>query len=421
MKLVGAADVAGAAEVARPSVLVVGSGWRFTSGISYYTCRLANTFAERGPTRALLMRRLVPRILYPGKARVGERVNDLDYVGSVDVYDGVDWYWGTSMRGACRFVRRNPPDVVVLQWWTGAVLHSYLRLARTARALGSRVVIEWHEVQDTGEARIPGVTNYVRRAMQMLLKLVDGHVVHSAYDLDLLRRAYGLSTENVAVAPHGPYDHHLSEDPSNLAPVPMDLKGSPDDFTFLYFGTIRPYKGVEDAVAAFDRLPDRVRTRSRLLVVGESWEGWTAPLEAIAASPNADRITLVNRYVSDAEVSAYFAAADAVVLPYRRSSASGPLHIAMSAGLPVLVTEVGGLVEAAGDYAGTRFVPPAAPAALADAMTEVVSWRGRRFEDPHSWDATMGAYDGLFEQLGVLEPAAVPSVDGLLDPDYLIA
>jgi hypothetical protein len=38
-----------------------------------------------------------------------------------------------------------------------------------------------------------------------------------------------------------------------------------------------------------------------------------------------------------------------VVLPYHRSSASGPLHIAMSAGLPVVATAVSGLVEAVED------------------------------------------------------------------------
>jgi glycosyltransferase involved in cell wall biosynthesis len=382
-------------DASRPRrVMVVGAGWRFTSGISYYTCRLTNAFAEDDETSAVLMRQLVPTRLYPGRARVGRAVNALQYSPSVDVLDGVDWHWGDSMRRARRFIAEHRPDVLVLQWWTGAVLHSYLRLAADVRRYGGKVVIEWHEVQDTGEARIPGVTRYVETVMRSLLRRVDGHLIHSEYDLQLLRRTYTIPDEKLAIAPHGPYDHYDAE-PATAADAPRD------ETTILYFGVIRPYKGVEDLVAAFDLLPEATRSRMRLVLVGEVWEGWTAPLEAAAASPNSDRITVVDRYVDDGEVAAHFAAADAVVLPYRRSSSSGPLHIAMSAGLPVVVGRVGGLVEAAGSYEGVTFVPPGDPAALAEAIARLPELRGRRFADPHSWRTTTDAYDELFDRIAV--------------------
>lgn len=394
-----------------PRIMIVGAGWRFTSGISYYTCRLTNALADVAPVSALLMRQLVPTFLYPGRHRVGEQVNDLTYGPSVEVFDGIDWFWGRSMGRARKFIQTNRPQVLVLQWWTGAVLHSYLRLARLARKSGCKVIIEWHEVQDTGEARIPGVARYVTRAMKLLLAKVDGHVVHSQYDLNLLRRTYFLPDELVAIAPHGPYDHHQKDVvPSGRASDPtLTIPPPPTDFVFLYFGVVRPYKGVEDLVAAFDLLPASVRDHARLVLVGETWEGWTAPRDAVAASPNRDRIEVIDRYVTDAEVADYFAAADAVVLPYRRSSSSGPLHIAMSSGLPVVVTQVGGLVEAAGDYQGTRFVPPADPAALAIALGELPSWRGLRFADPHSWDRTVHAYGELLRRIGAPTWAPAPA------------
>lgn len=378
--------------MSRTRVLVVGSGWRFTSGISYYTCRLTNALAAVTPTDALLMRSLVPTALYPGRDRVGTKVNDLQYDPSVRVLDGVDWYWGRSMLAARRFLDERPPDVLVLQWWTGAVLHSYLALALLARRRGARVVMEWHEVQDVGEARVPGVTRYVRAAMRVLLRHVDAHVVHSAFDLDLLREAYGPAVDGATVVPHGPYDH---------VGVPTGARSSSaeDPFELLYFGVIRPFKGVEDLVAAFERLPEQVRAGMHLTIVGETWEGWTAPLDAVAVSHARDRITVVNRYVTDAEVQEHFSRADAVVLPYRRSSSSGPLHIAMSAGLPVVVTAVGGLVEAAGDYDGVRFVPPGDPATLADVLSALPALRGTRYPDPHSWDASVEAYRQVFEGL----------------------
>nr|WP_269327652.1 glycosyltransferase [Kineosporia mesophila] len=338
------------------------------------------------------MRRLVPAALYPGRARVGTVVNDLAYDSRVAVFDGIDWFWGTTMTRAWRFLKRDAPDVMVLQWWTGAVLHSYLLLALLARRRGTRVVMEWHEVQDTGEARIPGVVRYVQIAMRRLLRHVDAHVVHSEYDLDLLKAAFDLDPSTVTVIPHGPYDHVVGPTRATDPESPLNV---------LYFGVIRPYKGLEDLVQAFSALPAETVRDMRLTIVGETWEGWTAPLEAVASSPVRDRITVVNRYVSDAEVQQYFNEADAVVLPYRRSSSSGPLHIAMSTGLPLIVTAVGGLIEAASDYEGAVFVPPKDPARLTTALGALPGRRGRRHPDPHSWDASVRSYLGLFAELGL--------------------
>ena len=56
---------------ARRTVCLVGPGWRFTSGISYYTCRLAGALADRHDVSVILMRQLLPRRFYPGRERVG--------------------------------------------------------------------------------------------------------------------------------------------------------------------------------------------------------------------------------------------------------------------------------------------------------------------------------------------------------------
>ncbi|MEV7232374.1 glycosyltransferase [Polymorphospora sp. NPDC051019] len=388
-------------DTSRPRVLVVGSGFRFTSGISYYTCRAANALATRTPTSVLLMRRLIPRLLYPGRRRVGVRMHDLAYDASVPVHDGLDWYWGPSLPRSLRFVRRQRPDLVVLQWWTAAVLHSYLLLAFTAKRRGAKVLIEWHEVQDTGEVRVPGVRAYTRVLMRLLLRNTDGHVIHSGYDRNLLLANYPLGDAPHVVVPHGPYDHHAA---------PPARRAEPDVTNVLFFGVIRPYKGLEDLVAAFDSLDDGQAARLRLTIVGETWEGWDAPLAAVARSRHRDRITVVNRYVTDAEVGRFFAEADVVALPYRRSSSSGPLHVAMGTGLPVVVTDVGGLREAAHGYEGAILVPPRDPAALAAALLDATSRRGQRFVDVRSWDDVV---DGYLELFGTarsrLDPIGKPS------------
>jgi glycosyltransferase involved in cell wall biosynthesis len=373
-------------------VMVVGSGWCFTSGISHYTYRLSTALAEEHVVSALLMRRLVPQRLYPGACRVGADVTNAAYPEEMPVYDGVDWFWGRSMTGALTFLEEQRPSVLVLQWWTGAVLHTYLRLARRAALSGTRVILEWHEGQDTGEAALPGARRYVGMLMPRLLAHVDAHVVHSSFDLASITSAYPLGDVPVHVIPHGPYDHLVQ--PTAVRPRPAS-----QPLRLLYLGVVRPFKGVEDLVAAYSALDRDQATKFRLSVVGETWEGWTTPDEAISRSPHADLIERVNRYVSDTELAQYFTQADAVVLPYHRSSASGPLHIAMSAGLPVIVTSVGGLVEAVRDYPGATLVPPRDPAAIQNALLQLLRRQGHRYADPHSWKRTAEAFRSLIDDL----------------------
>jgi glycosyltransferase involved in cell wall biosynthesis len=375
-------------------VMVIGSGWHMTSGISHYTYRLSSALAQRHQVSVLLMRRLVPKAAYPGASRVGAGVTDAAYPEQVPVYDGVDWFWGRSMRGALEFIDRQRPEVVILQWWTGAVLHSYLRLAGYAARRGARVIVEWHESQDVGEAGMPGTRRYVASLMPWLLAWSAGHVVHSDYDLRAITSAYPLGMAPVRIVRHGPYDHLAR--PRLAVHVPQ--QGS-EPMRLLYLGLVRPFKGVEDLVEAFSGLDRSDAERFRLTIVGETWEGWTAPAEAIARSRHADLIERVDRYVTDAELSAHFAKADAVVLPYHRSSASGPLQIAMSAGLPVVVTSVGGLVEAVRDYPGALLVPPRDPQALRRALLELPALRGRRYSDPHSWETTADEFTALFDEI----------------------
>ena len=379
---------------ARERIVVVGSGLHFASGISHYTYLLSSTLADEYSVGALLMRRLVPERIYPGRDHVGAAVaGSVTYPPEVSVYDGVDWYWGRSLTGALRYLDEQRPTVVIFEWWTGAVLHTYLRLARYAARRGARIILEWHEGQDVGEAAMPIARRYVQTLMPRLLSLVDAHVVHSDFDREAIPAAYSLGDAIVRVMPHGPY-HHLVTSTAARAGNSAD---SP--FRLLYFGVIRPYKGVEDLVEAFSMLDREVACQFRLSIVGETWEGCTAPDEAIARSPHKDLIERVDKYVSDEELGAYVARADAVVLPYHRSSLSGPLFIAMTAGLPTVVTAVGGLIEVVKDYAGAILVSPQDPAALRDALLKLPARRGERYANPRSWGQTLDGYRALMDEL----------------------
>jgi glycosyltransferase involved in cell wall biosynthesis len=347
------------------------------------------------------MRQLLPKRFYPGRDRVGDSLSSLELQPSIKRYDGVDWFWMPTLPRAIWFLARQRPQYVILQWWSGTVAHTYLALALAARALKTQVIVEFHEVLDTGEARLPWVKKYIDFIAPLIFKLAGKYVVHSQYDQQLVCQRYGLPQTETYVIPHATYDHYRARRPEGLR--------SDGVCNLLYFGVIRPFKGLEDLIRAFDSIPEDEIERYRLTVVGETWEGWQLPGELIGRSRFRDRITFVNRYVTDDEVGAFFQQADVVVLPYHRSSQSGPLHIAMDCGLPVVVTAVGGLVEAVEEYEGAVLAEPANPEALLGAIRAAARMCGQRYARPRTWSEIAARYRCLLSAPDGAEVAEAPS------------
>jgi glycosyltransferase involved in cell wall biosynthesis len=330
-----------------------------------------------------------------------------DLAAEVPTFDGVDWWGWPSVPRAVSFLRSQRPDVLILQWWSASVLPWYLLLARQVIRRGGVVVVELHEDQDTGEARVPLVGWLARRGLKTLCRRAAMLVVHSTWDRDRMSASLGVSPGRFRVIPHGPYPISGGA-PEEATEQPRARPGrEPPELTVLFFGTIRPYKGLEHLIQAFEQVRKDLAVPWKLVVVGETWEGWTLPLELIESSPYRDDIELVNRYVTDQEAAGYFQRADVVALPYLRSSASGPLAIAQACGLPVVVTAVGGLVEAVADYTGAVLVQPDSPEDLARGLLAAADLRGRTHSAPITWQAVAQSYADIFAAIvPPAEPAA---------------
>jgi glycosyltransferase involved in cell wall biosynthesis len=119
---------------------------------------------------------------------------------------------------------------------------------------------------------------------------------------------------------------------------------------FLCVGFVQPSKGFDRAVDAFGALKNA--GPASLYVVGSVREP-TAENRAYAtklrerceATPGA---TFLEGFVNDEEFDLWLAAADWVLLPYRRVWSSGVLARAQTVGTPALVAKEGGLAEQAG-------------------------------------------------------------------------
>ncbi|HOW14591.1 glycosyltransferase [Methanosarcina sp.] len=381
----------------RRSICIAGPSKRFLSGISYYTIRLANAMAVEKNVSVICFRQLLPTFLFPGKSHVGKDISDLNFSSEVPVFDGMDYNNPLTWVRAYSFIKKQKPDVVILQWWTSSIAHMQLLLKIFSGLLHKpKIIIEFHEVVDPFEESILPIRLYSKIMGKLLRKNLDAYITHSESDKQLVAERYAISPDKIHVIPHGLYDQYgklldIKEARKNLS--------INDEFVILSFGLIRKYKGIPYLIRAFEQLPSEILEKSRLLIVGEIWEDRKELLDQINASPAHDKITLIDEYVPDDRVSLYFSAADVVVLPYLRASQSGIAHIAMSFGKPVVVSEVGGLKESMAGYEGTFFVPPGDIESIREAILSFLGTR-RYYEAPdQKWDKIINRYIELIQSI----------------------
>lgn len=306
-------------------VVIIGPGREYLSGISYYTWKLCDTL---GAT-PILFRDMLPKFLFPGKDRVNDVENKIQYGPHVSL----DWWNPVTWYRALKVCKKH--DVIVFQWWSASVAHMY---AFILAFCGQRIVIEIHETIDPLESRIWPIKVYARVMRRIIWGRADILVVHNMSDFLTLALDYDI-VHKIRIIPHGVYDQYDR--------VPIDLLDLKDTYDILFFGLVRDYKGVKYLVEAFkeSNLPN-----TRLWIVGEHWDK-----ADYLKDTDLDNIIIIDRYVDDIEIEYLFSLSDVVVLPYTRASSSGVAHIAMHYGLPIISTRVGGLSDL-WDYKGMIYI-----------------------------------------------------------------
>jgi glycosyltransferase involved in cell wall biosynthesis len=266
-------------------------------------------------------------------------------------------------------------DVVHYQWLTVQPLDVHLLPPKRPRVLTAHDVIP-------REPR-PGQIAATRR----LVDRMDAVVVHSEHGAGRLRDELGLAPDRIRVIPHGAFEH-LTHQPHE-EPLPPELET--DRPVVLFFGLLRPYKGIDVLLDAWRQIDD-----AELWIVG-------MPRMPVPAVP--DSVRVVPRFVTDPELPAYFRRADIVVLPYREIDQSGVLYTALAFGKPIVLSDVGGFPE----IGAGRLVPPGDPDALAGALRELLADPAAREQladgaraaaaGPYSWDEVASRTLALYGEL----------------------
>jgi glycosyltransferase involved in cell wall biosynthesis len=243
-----------------------------------------------------------------------------------------------------------------------------------------------------GRPQVLTMHNVIRRERsgRRLAERMDATIVHTRQGAELLGGG-----PRVHVIPHGAFEH-LTRQPDER-PLPPELTAV-EGPVVLCFGVVRPYKGVEVLVDSF-----RSVEGAELWVVGRPLG---VSLEALGAPPG---VRFVPRYVSDAELPAFFRRADLLVLPHRTVDVSGVLAAGLAFGKPMVLSDAGGFRELVEEHGAGRLVPPGDPGALAEAIgtlladpeeRERLAERARSAAaGPYSWDAVAERTTAVYEEV----------------------
>jgi glycosyltransferase involved in cell wall biosynthesis len=319
----------------------------FRGGIAKYCYALAQELEKRHDLLLMSYTRQYPVLLYGKKSQLDLQISREEIATgfkrlSYDIDSASIGSWLATSEKIAAF----NPDLVILPWWVTYWAPMYAYLLSALKRRGIKVVFICINVFEHED-------NALKKSVaKFILGRVDSLIVHSEQEKCTLLELNPKATVKKHLLPLFEYD--------SSAVSRRDKK-----LHLLFFGFVRPYKGLDVLLNAIGMLKEHDVS---LLIAGEFWRDKEDYLRLINDLGIAENVEIIDRYVTDTEMSQFFSWADLVVLPYRRSVTSGVIATAYGFKKPVLATNVGGFNEVIQDGCTGKIVASADPQALADGI-----------------------------------------------------
>jgi len=333
-------------------IAIVGPAYPFRGGIAHYTVLLTSYLTAGHETRLYSFERQYPAWLFPGRSQIDPTAAPL---ADVETRRWLTPWWPLSWRRVVNDWKTWRPERMVMQWWVPFMAPMTVWLLAQARQLGTHSTLICHNVLPHEQSRVD------QTVVRWTLRRADRLIVHTTAQQALAQRLLpGCSISRVPLPSYAAF--HSDAWTRDRARAHLGLTGN----ILLFFGLIRPYKGLLDLIEALPTVLNEIDVT--LLIVGEVWGDASVYQARIAELNLQAKVQLLNRYVSNEEAAMYFAAADLAVLPYREATGSAVLQLAFGLGVPVVATRTGGMDEVVEDGVTGFLVDPGDVAGLGGAI-----------------------------------------------------
>lgn len=356
-------------------ISLIGPVFPYRGGISHYTASLARALQAAGHSLQLVsFRRQYPAWLYPGQTDKDPSAHPVKIEADFILDPLYPWTW----LQAARRINTFKPQMVIFQWWTTFWGPPFAVLARLLKRRGAPVVWMIHNVLPHEQRP------WDRSLARLALSTGNVFIVQTPRERERLLNL--LPAAKIEICPHPTYEM-LSQPRLPRTEACRRLELDPDRFWLLFFGFVRPYKGLHVLLQALGEL-SHSGVRPGLAIVGEFWQDKNAYLEEIERLQLVDQVRIEDRYMPDEEIPAWFSAVDCLVAPYLAGTQSGVAAVALAYGLPMIVTQkVAEGIAASNRHLVLATVPPGDPAALAEAIRQALQQPRLRLAAPEAVDS----------------------------------
>jgi glycosyltransferase involved in cell wall biosynthesis len=372
-------------------VIIVGTAYPYRGGLSAFNERLAYQYIHQGDEVEIYTFTLqYPAFLFPGKSQFSTEAapTGLNIIRKINAINPFNWF------KVGREIKKKKPDILITKFWLPFMAPCLGTIERIVKRNNKTKIISILDNLIPHEKRVGD-----RLFARYFVKATDGFVAMSKSvlaDLDIFDKK-----KKRIFCPHPLYDYYGERMPTAEAKTALSL--SLESQYILFFGLIRPYKGLDLLLHAL--ADERLKKMDiKLIVAGEFYEDATPYLELIQKYNLQDKVILHTEFIPDSKVNLYFSACDIVAQPYKSATQSGVTQIAFHFEKPMLVTNVGGLAEIV-PHQKIGYVVAVESQQIADSLIDFfTNNRQQQFEQnivaeksKYSWENMIGAIGQITE------------------------
>jgi glycosyltransferase involved in cell wall biosynthesis len=366
---------------------VIGPTYPYKGGISHFTTIFVNQLRKNNTVDFVTWKIQYPKFLYPvdQKDTTSKKTIETKAAYILNFYNPFSW-----IKSAFH-IRHNRPNKLIMTWVTPVQAPIYIVISLYVKMFSKTKIVYLCHNSLPHEPKF-----YDKFLTKLAFKFGDEFIAHSDEDKKIIRN---LSKNKTVIKAFVPVFEDLNIGKIyNKKTIKNELKLN--NKVLLFFGFIRPYKGLKYLLNA---MPDIIKYYPdiSLLVVGEFWSKDKEKYIYLVNKLNLNNyVIFIDEYVPNEDVGMYFSVADVTVCPYLSATQSAIVQTAYAFNKPVIATNVGGLPDVVIPYESGLLVPPKNAKSIAHAVDEYYSHpipesNVLKVKDKFSWPQYIKLTEGI--------------------------